>query len=311
MTFLMMSVRPFIFAGFNDNFLKGCSSTISVADDALVDVTSSPNAITACRQQCSDAGHALALVRHNVDCSCADVMPDNVPLTSACSLDDWHVYHANHVVSQHTLKMRAWSEMTTGRSYTKPGEDVAFYATHDLDLDSTYTFSFDDGTTLVTSSSPVYHAFKTAGAHEVTVTTQVGIIKLNATTSVLIEEIDEGVEPDLVAVTTWHEEDARAALHEVFVADEHSTNCTLRYGDGQDLDLPTFADFGEIRQTNYQYQTCGRYNVVAECSNAYGQTTENVFFLAREMDTFSSYRPFGEDFNISVAGGTSFLEVVD
>ena len=271
---------------------------------------SSPNPVTTCRQGCNDAGRALALVRNNAECRCADVAPDDVTPPIACSSGDWYAYRVHRAISQHALNLRAWSQMRTGRDYTKPGEDVAFYASHDLGLDSTFTFTFDDGTTLVTSSSPVYHAFQTAGVHAVTVTTRVGVIELNATASVEIEDVDEGTEPELVAVTSWHEEKARVARYSVFVADEHSTNCTLRYGDGTSLVLATFSDFGETRQTDYRYGVCGGYHVVAECNNTYGRTADSEFFLAREMDTFSSYLPLGKDFNISVAGGINFLEVI-
>ena len=293
----------------------------------MFDVTSSANPITACRQRCNDAGHALAFVRQTTDCRCADVMPENVTACgggggsggSGGGSGDWGVYRVHHVITtQHALRLRAWSQRTTGRDYTKPGEDVALYASHHLDLDLAYTFAFDDGTTLVTSRPPVYHAFETAGSHEVTVTTAVGLISLNASVEVLIEDVDEGSQPALVAVTSWHEETkARTALNEVFVAEEHSTNCSLSYGDGRGgggggggVTLPTFEVFGGKRRTEHLYAVCGRYRVEAECRNAYGLTREDLFFLARERDTFSAHRRLGEGFSISVAGQPDFLKVM-
>ena len=298
--------------GFNDNYLKGCSPSWADVSDAIIDLASSYLPVTACRQLCSDAGHTLALVRHRADCSCADVIPADIISSDACSSEAWLVYRTHHVTNEHALQLSAWSESTTRRAYTKPGEDVAFYATHHLlGLQSIFSFTFDDGTTLVTSKVPVYHAFWTAGTHWVVVTTEVGTVGLNTTISVLIEDVDEGQEPSMVAVTSFHERDAKAALHYVFVADEHSTNCTLDYGDGATLNLPTFADFGETEHSSYQYAVCGRYNVVVDCNNTYGQTTENSMFLAREMDTFFSYRMQGTaDFNVSMSGWYNFLEVI-
>ncbi|KAK7506559.1 hypothetical protein BaRGS_00002034, partial [Batillaria attramentaria] len=293
---------------YNDRFLQGCSSEFSIPQNDVIDIPSDQDSRTACRRYCSDLGHSLALMKHTTFCSCSDAITDDVTLSSTCNDGEWHVYSVHHVIDKHQLKLRAWSEMTTGRNYTKPGEDVRLYATLDLDLEATFTFSFQDGTTLVTSTPPVYHAFKKAGTHNVTVSAKVGIVQVDQVISVTIEDVDEGKKPDLVVVTSWHEPDAKTALHSVLVVDEHDTNCSFHYGDGARLSLPTFADFGTSRLTNYTYYLCGRYRAVAECNNTYGQTSEQFEFLARAMETFSSYRLQGVGFNISVAGGEEFLQ---
>lgn len=300
--------------GYDVNLLKGCLSSLIIPPENTTEVALSPTPSFACRQHCYTDGSTLAFLR-NTTCSCRKDMPTGFTLSASCSLGSWQVFWVHHGTTESQLTLRGWSEVITGHTYTKPKEDIRLNAAFVPDDPKVpVTFSFEDGTSLVTSSPPLYRSFDSAGSQKVMVTAVVGSIKLSSTISVTIEDVDEGTAPKLVLVTSWHEPSPRTATHSVSVFDDDVTNCTFRYGDGTKQLLTPLLPYGSATQTNFTYEFCGRYNVVADCNNTYGSTSGNYMFLSRALSS-SSLLPYfiqtGMNYTIDVAGSVTFLKVCE
>lgn len=275
-------------------------------------MTNQTNPAASCRQRCYDNGHVLALLRNSSVCSCNSTLSLlALLLPTPCGAGSWNVYRVHHVTTTTELTMRAGNQTMTGRSYTKPSEDVGFFATLDLSIDTTFNFTFDDGVTLLTAAPPVYHSFATARAHQVKVSAWVGVVQVGTSFKVDIQDVDEGRAPDLVALTSYHEMEPRTALHSILVVDEEVSNCSFRFGDGATLGLPLFQDFGSSQRMNHTYGICGRYNAVVDCSNTHGSVTDNYVFTAREWEPVYSSLTYGNNYSVPAAGNVSFLKVTN
>ena len=280
---------------------------IIFTDERQLESTSIDDTVTYCRSHCYSKSSNYALLRSNHTCACTDNFVDG-DTHNACKNEEWYVYRVSQANYLHGIVLEAWSRKLTSKSYSRPGEDVAFYAALNVNINSTFKFTFDE-TTVVTSHCPVYHSFISAGVYEVNVSTQVGLIYLETNISVRIQDVDEGKRPNKVFLTSYHRNKSFEASYALVVVDEHNSTCSIRFGDNSTLTSLSVKDFEHSTNVLKNYRSCGKYEAEAECSNVFGKTKNSTAFVAKQLETYFYYHLSTEDVILNISGDTTFLTV--
>lgn len=277
---------------------QGCATT-DIKADLLKDIKIQEDASISCRVSCHNEKKLYALVRNESTCACVnEVTLADLSMTGC--VGKWLVYIVSHIRSDHSFRLRIDYTPQSKNSYTKPGEDILFNPSIEHDLEVVYKFEFDDGYSVATTRPAVSHSWTTAGKHNVTVSTKIGIVTLEGVVQVDVEDVDEGQAPKLVGITVEHHQTALTAQLSITVADDHVTSCQLSFGDGETSSLPQFTNFGENMQIEHKFRVCGYYNIRVKCVNGYGTTIAGVGFWARQTETTYHYISSNDNFSIAM-----------
>ncbi|KAH9518594.1 hypothetical protein Btru_005726 [Bulinus truncatus] len=285
----------------------GCASASTVNPLINIDPGRS-DPVGYCRLQCYQQVQRYAFVNGS-KCACSNIT--GALNATKCDGSNWSVYYASHVKWNPGYKLTLTWIQQSKRNYTKPLEDILFNASIGYNMDVVYTFTFDDGIVVNTSTPPVSHSWLSAGQHSVTVSAQIGVVKLNASAVVTIQDVDEGRAPDLVSLTVNHGGVSLSAEFNLTVIDERSSNCLLSYGDGKVSPSYAMVDFSSTVQPVHDYDQPGLYVVSANCSNAYGNTSSTVSFWAKDLETDREYVTPSQNYALDIFGDQSFYSRLD
>ncbi|CAG5132506.1 unnamed protein product, partial [Candidula unifasciata] len=197
-----------------------------------------PNA-SSCRLLCAQKGKLFSLLQKEVSCACTNEI-NLKDLSQADCTDRWRVYAVSHIQTKNDYKLNLDYILQSKNPYTKPDEDIMFNAAIDYNLYNVYKFEFDDDVVVLTTDPPVSHSWAIAGKHNVTVSTQIGIVTLVNTTQVTVEDVDEGKAPALLGVAVSHHPNALTAQVLIMVVDAYETSCVVSFGDGQESAVYVF-----------------------------------------------------------------------
>lgn len=247
------------------------------------------------------------MVHKEVSCACVNDI-NLASLSQVSCADRWHVYAVSHLQTKNNYQMHLDYTPQSKNPYTKPGEDFLFNVTIDYNLDTVYRFEFDDGVVVLTTKPPVTHSWVTPGSHNVTVSTEIGIVSLTSTLQVTVEDVDEGKAPAFLGTALLHDLTALTVKILVMVVDDYLTSCYMSFGDGQESPVYEFNSSGNNYTTVHEYRVCGFYRIHTRCANKYGNTSADLGFWAREMETEYHYISSQENFNVSVLGDYTFFK---
>ena len=288
----------------------GCSSFANNNFGSAVDL-SADNITNKCREYCHFARKHFSVVSDTQKCFCSDNDFDYTSVVeSKCGeANNWKVFWSSGVSSSNSFELRIKVVPLQTRPYVKPGETVKLAIESNILAYTEYNVNFGDGTSIVTPEMDTSHSWKNAGTFTITIQTTVGEVTITNKTQFTIEDVDEGVKPEMVVMSNYHSTTQMTGEFEVEVFDNAETKCFVNFDDGsQAVELGPWSSYFGEKEFGHGYSVVGEYNVSTKCDNMYGTTSNVTTFVSKKFDIPFRYYSLADDFHVDIAGGRAFID---
>jgi PKD repeat protein len=178
---------------------------------------------------------------------------------------------SSYVEELHEIDFAIETKMSTGKSYLRPDEAVAFKFKPTTSQTISYTVEFGDGNTLTTMNDYIEHVYKKVGEFEVTVTAKARKATKEMKIKVKVIDKEEGAGPEVVRLSASQSKSKEMTLLIcISTFGLQPLKCVVDFGDKTDAE-----SFGATDTTTplfkksfeHKYPRPGFYDIQLNCSN--------------------------------------------
>lgn len=299
----------------SDLVYLGCHNSHIDLQTTIINGTTANEIVQKCRETCISLQEpTFSLIKGDDTCACSgkDILDNVILSNNTCGEDAWLVFFASGITKEHPYFIDLAVQHLTSRDYIKPSESVLIQMTTNLHGFVEFIVDMGDGIKITTLERNIYHYWYQEGNYSISATTKMGSITVSGTTYINIQDVDEGIPPEVVHISGYHFSRNLIGTFDIVAASNYSTVCFVDFGDGSmPYKVTSSPEFVSQQNVGHTFVQLGLYHISATCKNAYGEMSYSTLFLAKSFDLLFEYFQIGHTFQISYASGIDYSDSLD